>query len=352
LPIAVRFLWERTSTKLVIPLMKPETPPVQTSWLPLGVLLLILLFTPLGGLWLLFLLALIALTWLKFLPLERALLWGAVIFAGGLFSAGGWNSSSVSPVFNPREVEDSQAFDTTGLRRLEVRGFNGFVRLSVASESKLQVERKGGASLNLERHGDVLLLTAKKPFFAWNSGINLTLNVPANLELSLKTSNGVIDVAGAIKNLEASTSNASINLKDTGNSDLKLETSNDVIVLERVSGHVNARTSNGSIRVTNAGDVELKLETSNASLTLERVNFSNNSKSSLFTSNGNVQLISLNAPSGFLIRGSTSNSKLDVNLPGFDLKIEDQKFEARRNNGFGMAELEIKTSNDRVTVRP
>jgi hypothetical protein len=332
--------------------MKPETPSAQTSWLPLGVLLLILLFTPLGSLWWLFLAAVIALGWLKFLPLERALLWAAVIFAGGLFSAGGWNGSSLSPVFNPREVEDSQAFDTSGLRRLEVRGFNGFIRLNVAGESKLQVERKGGASLSLERRGDVLLLTAKKPFFAWNSGINLTLNVPANLELSLKTSNGVIDVVGVVKNLEANTSNASINAKDTSNSDLKLETSNDVIVLERVSGSINARTSNGSIRVTGANDVELKLETSNASLTLERVNFANNSKSSLFTSNGNVQLIGLNAPSGFVIRGSTSNSKIDVNLPGFDLKLEDQKFEATRNNGFGMAELEVKTSNDRVTVRP
>ena len=346
------FLREPTWTKLVVSLMKSETPAPQTSWLPLGVLLLILLFTPLGSLWLLFLVGVAALTWFRFLPLERALLWGAVIFAGGLFSAGGWNSSSLSPVFNPREVEDSQTFDTNGLRRLEVRGFNGFIHLNVAKEAKLQVERKGGASLSLERRGDVLLLVAKRPFFAWNSGVNLTLNVPANLELSLKTSNGVIDLSGAIKNAEAITSNAGISARDTGNTDLKLETSNDAIVLERVSGKISARTSNASIRVTNASDAELKLETSNAGVTLERVNFANNTKSNLFTSNGNVQLSSLNAPSGLTIRGSTSNSKIDVNLPGFDLKLEDQQFEARRSNGFGMAELEVKTSNDRVTVRP
>ena len=332
--------------------MKPETQTPQTSWLPLGVLLLLLLFTPLGSLWLLFLVGVIVLFWFKFLPLERALLWSAVIFAGGLFSAGGWNGASLSPVFNPREVEDSQAFDTNGLRRLEVRGFNGFIHVTVAQEAKLQVERKGGASLSLERRGDVLLLLAKRPFFAWNSGVNLTLNVPANLELSLKTSNGVVDVVGAIKNAEISTSNASINARDTGNTELKLETSNDAIVLERVSGKINAKTSNGSIRVTNASNAELRLETSNAGVTLERVNFANNTKSSLFTSNGNVQLSSLNAPSGLTIRGSTSNSKIDVNLPGFDLKLEEQKFEARRSNGFGMAELEVQTSNDRVTVRP
>jgi DUF4097 and DUF4098 domain-containing protein YvlB len=233
-----------------------------------------------------------------------------------------------------------------------VRGFNGFIHVNIAQEAKLQVERKGGASLNLERRGDMLLLLAKRPFFAWNSGVNLSLSIPANLELSLKTSNGVIDVFGAIKNAEISTSNASINLRDTGNTELKLETSNDAIVLERVSGKINAKTSNGSIRVTNASDAELRLETSNAGITLERVNFANNTKSSLFTSNGNVQLSSLNASSGLTIRGSTSNSKIDVNLPGFDLKLEDQKFEARRNNGFGMAELEVQTSNDRVTVRP
>ena len=332
--------------------MKPETSPAQTSWLPLGVLLLILLFTPLGGLWWLFLAAVIALGWLKFLALERALLWGVVVFAGGLFSAGGWNASSLSPVFNPREVEDSQVFDTNGLRRLEVRGFNGFIRLNVAGESKLEVERKGGASLSLERRGDVLLLTAKKPFFAWNSGINLILKVPANLELSLKTSNGVIDVTGAVKNLEASTSNASINAKDTGNAEFKLETSNDIITLERIAGKVNARTSNGSIRVTNATDAELKLETSNAGVTLERVNFANNTKSSLFTSNGNVQLSGLNAPSGFVVRGSTSNSKIAVNLPGFDLKLEDQKFEAKPivASGFKLLILEFQIKPWQVDI--
>ena len=168
----------------------------------------------------------------------------------------------------------------------------------------------------------------------------------------MKTSNGVVDVVGAIKNAEISTSNASINARDTGNTELKLETSNDAIVLERVSGKINAKTSNGSIRVTNASNAELRLETSNAGITLERLNFANNTKSSLFTSNGNVQLLTLNAPSGLTIRGSTSNSKIDVNLPGFDLKLEEQKFEARRSNGFGMAELEVQTSNDRVTVRP
>jgi hypothetical protein len=330
--------------------METQTP--QTSWLPLGVVLLLLLFTPLGGLWLVFLIAVIALAWFKFLPLERALLWGAVIFAGGLFSAGGWNARSLSPVFNSREVEDSQALDVNGLRRLEIRNFNGFIHVVVSKDAKLQVERKGGASLSLERRGDVLSLNAKRPFFAWNSGVNLTLNIPANLELSLKTSNGVIDLSGAIKNAEASTSNASIRAVDTGSTDLKLETSNDAVVLEKISGTVSAKTSNGSIRVSNANDVQLKLETSNAGITFDRVNFANNTKSTLLTSNGKVQLAGLNAPSGLTIRGSTSNSKIDVNLPGFDLKLEDQKFEAWRNNGFGMAELEVQTSNDSVIVRP
>ncbi len=332
--------------------MNSESQTLQNSWLPLGVVLLLLLFTPLGSLWFLFLLGIITLAWLKFLPLERAFLWAAVVFAGGLFSAGGWNTTSFSPVFNNREVQDSQPFDANGLRRLEVRGFNGFIHVKVATDPKLQVQRKGGATLNLERRDDVLYLTAKKPFFAWNSGINLELNIPANLELSLRTSNGVIDVSGDVENLEAFTSNASINARDTGNGNLKLETSNDAIVLERVSGVISARTSNASIRVTNASNAQLQLQTSNAGITLERVGFANNTKSTVFTNNGHLQLSNLSASSGLTIRGVTSNSKLDVNLPDFDLKLEEQKFEAVKNNGFGMATLEVKTSNDSVMVRP
>jgi hypothetical protein len=81
------------------------------------------------------------------------------------------------------------------------------------------------------------------------------------------------------------------------------------------------------------------------------VTLTNNTRSRAQTSNASITIAGLNAPSGLLVRGSTSNARVDVNAPGLNVRLEDTRFEARRE-GFGVAELELRTSNDRITLRP
>ncbi len=321
-----------------------------TSWLPLGAFLLALLFTPLGTLWWLWLLLIAGFFLAKRLKPNTAILWAVVALAGGVLTAGAWNPRTLSPSLR-NDPSDLQSIDWAGIQRLEIRGFNGNLRIQVREiGGDLRLERKGGASVALEKRGQTLLLLARRPFFSFSSGVNMVLDVPPNLFLNLQSSNGDIRIEGLVKTLIAKTSNGRIELRDAGKLNAKLETSNAEIILERLSGEISAKTSNAKIRVSQGAQVRLALETSNADLQLEQVVLQNNTTSSLESSNGAVQLETISASSGLTIRGQTNNSAIDVDLPGFEVQLEQQRFEARKN-GFGMAVLEVRTSNGRIVVR-
>ncbi len=330
--------------------MREETPkPPANSWIPLGIFLLVMLFTPLGRVWGLAVIVVGALIWLKRVPLQTGLLWAGVAFAGGVLSAGSWSPTTLAPNFR-EEPRDEQSLPAN-FKRLEVTTFDGFVRVTARSGlSRVRFERKGGATVSLEQHGDTVTINTRRPFFSFSSGVNVTLEVPEGLEIVVRTSNGFVELQGRAQGADLKTSNDRISLRDAGTINARLETSNDAITVERASGTLWAHTSNGAVRVFDSS-LSLDTETSNAGISLERVTLTNNTKSRAETSNGNITVTGLTAPSGLLIRGSTSNARVDVNAPGLDVRVEDTKFEARKN-GFGTAELELQTSNDRVTVRP
>lgn len=326
----------------------PPRPP-SPSWIPIGIFLLVMLFTPLGRVWPLVVVIVGGLIYAKRLRLETGLLWAAVAFAGGILSAGAWSPSTLAPTFR-EEGADEQSLPSS-FKRLEVRSFNGFVRVNARSGiHRVRLERKGGASVTVEQRGDTVILTARKPFFSFSSGVNITLEVPIGLEALVQTSNGFVEWHGVADKLELKTSNDRVTVRDAGMVEARLETSNDDISFERVSGSVFAHTSNGAIRGLD-GSLTLDVQTDHASINLERLTLINNTKSRAVTSNGSVSVIGLSATSGLTVRGSTSNARLDVIAPGFDVRLEDRRFSAVKA-GFGMAELEISTSNDRITLRP
>jgi hypothetical protein len=322
----------------------------QPSWIPLGVFLLALLFTPLGGLWWLAVILVVVLTWNKMLRTETALLWAGVALAGGILTAGQWNPQTLSPTFR-NEPNDAQSLDWNGIRKLEVRGFNGPIRIDAKNNGQeARFERKGGATISVERNGDTMRITARRPFFSFTSGVGIALEVPEDLSMRLENSNGSIRLEGRTRELEARSSNGRLELRDTGKLNAKLETNNAEIVFERVTGALKAVSANGAIRGLDLNGVELDLGTSNASVRLERVVLTNNTRSKVSTNNGGITIEGISAASGLVLRGATSNARVDVQLSGYDVRLEDERFEARKE-GFGTAELELSTSNDRITVK-
>jgi DUF4097 and DUF4098 domain-containing protein YvlB len=180
--------------------------------------------------------------------------------------------------------------------------------------------------------------------------VNMILDLPPNLSVAIQNSNGAIRLEGAVRELNARTSNGRIEVRETGKARSYLETNNAEILLEGIGGEVIAKTSNGKIRLSASQDLRLQLNTSNADVQLENLVLQNNSNSSIETTNGSIQLLRLSAQSSLTIRGSTSNARVDVDAPNFEVRLEDERFEAKKG-GFGTANLEVRTSNKPIVLR-
>jgi DUF4097 and DUF4098 domain-containing protein YvlB len=330
----------------------------QLPWVWLGALLVLLLFTPLGRLWPLAWMVVGAGVLLGIVTSRDALAFAITAIVAGTFTAGTWtdliptNSQALE-----NEVPEIQFISLEGVRRIELRSFNGSIKVSNApGPPRLLVRRKGNVSVRSETINEILKVQAKRPFFAWNTAANFELTLPApqplepGLTLAVTTSNGPIEVSARVERLEVSTSGGRILLTDTGARFTQATNSNASIEISKASGILEASTSNATIQVTDSKDITCKLETSNGTIQLERLQLAANSRSSAHTSNAAINLIAIRAPAGLALTGETVNAKPDLILPGFEIKLDAQRFEARQN-GLGMAELELETSNARITAK-
>lgn len=313
--------------------------------------MLALLFTPLRNLWPLVIVVVGALTLTGRMRSGRALLWAGVALAGGLFSASPW--AEFTPRFSRgTPVGETQTLSLEGIRVLEARSFNGFIKLTVApGEPQLEVRRRGQANVIVRQNGETLSIEARRPFLNLNAGADLELRVPEALEFRLETSNGLVQTIGPARSLTAKTSNDPIIVRQAGQTDLKLETSNGLIEVSNLSGSVEATTSNAGIKLRDATNIRTRLQTNNGPIDLERVNLQPGTENRLESSNAPIHVSAINAPAGLVIRGETSNDPIDARLPGYTIRLEGSKLEARRE-GDSMTNLELFTSNAPITIRP
>lgn len=227
----------------------------------------------------------------------------------------------------------TRPLEVTGVTRLEVKGFNGFVKVMVGEERpSVTISQRGQVSYSINRVGSALVLEGKKRVtLCVTCAVAFQISVPAGLTTQITTSNGYIEVTGGTQGLEASTSNGYILVRDTGNANLTL------------------RTSNGRVEVYNASG-QIRVNTSNGPVLLERVSFSSGSDNWVSTSNGAISVQAPVMPLGMEVRGRTSNGRISFTVQGFSVSLERSSFEARRE-GEGRARLVLETSNGAITVR-
>lgn len=239
----------------------------------------------------------------------------------------------------------------TGIARLEARAFNGRIRVTSGGQPKLTITRRGHIEVKTERRGDAFVITSRPlTHNCWRCSVEIEASIPPGLELMLETSNAAITLEGAVRSLRANTSNGAITVRDVGASKLKLETSDGAVEVRGAQGEVEVNTSNGRIRLERV-EGQVRAETSNSNVVLDGVTLSAQSSSTVTTSNGSIEVIGLNAPSGARVEGSTSNGGLNLQMPGFDLRRDGTEFTATRK-GSAQAGLMLETSNGGITVRP
>jgi DUF4097 and DUF4098 domain-containing protein YvlB len=269
---------------------------------------------------------------------------------------------------------------------------NDAAGLFASNNDAVRITERGSVSTTISRNGDRLLIKGegRRRLFD-NAGVQFDLNLRNPVRLELDSSNGEISVTGQMVAVKANTSNGKIRVVGAGQSEISLESGNGELQVEGTQGPLSASTSNGEIIVRNVQPDHLRLESGNGQITLGQVRFGSGShqisssngeiivrdatdasftidtssgqvvlervelrpgpKSSVENSSDDIRISGLNAPDGLRLTGETGGGSTDVQLPGFNVRVEENRFEAGRD-GSNPASLNLNTSGGSVRVRP
>jgi hypothetical protein len=220
------------------------------------------------------------------------------------------------PTFASETETRDDTFSLGAAPKIVVSNDNGQIDVVTGNEGAVNVRatirRPDDVEYGVVQEGDTIRVEAWVSSgwgFGTDAGAEITVTLPAETNLDLRTSNGGIEVVG---------------IHNSG----KLRTSNGGISLENVKGEFEVSTSNG--------DIDFKGE-----MTAGGMN-------RLTTSNGSMEVTLLGEPS-VRLDATTSNGEIICKLP--IMATERRVKRLVGVVGGGDADLLIKTSNGSVTVQ-
>ena len=260
-----------------------------------------------------------------------------------------------------REDEAStrdDAFEVGANPRIEVRSFNGRVRVKAGEPGSIRVSAKlrnpRGVEYSAVQEGDIVKVVAKprqrsggvlSGLFGHHSGANIHVVVPASTNVDIVTSNGPAELRDTERGAAIQTSNGPI-MVERLSGDLNGQTSNGPITVHTLCGSADLTTSNGRVLIDD-GHGRFDVTTSNGPIgfwgTMEP-----GGRNRFSTSNGSIDMM-LDGEPNLKLQASTVNGKLRCDLPGLVASVDtNQKLEG--TVGKGEAELAAKTVNGAITI--
>lgn len=261
-----------------------------------------------------------------------------------------------------REDEAStrdDAFEVGESPRLEVRSFNGRVRVNAGEPGTIRVRAKlsnpSGVEYSAVQEGDLVRVEAKPRrrsggflhgLFGQGSGASIDVTVPVSTGVNLATSNRPVELRGTEEGGTVETSNACIQVEEVkGN--LNAQTTNGRIAVERFKGRAELVTTNGRVTVEK-GHGQFDVKTTNGRIGFQG-SFDPGGRNALITSNGRIE-VALNAEPSLKVEASTVNGRIDCEIPEFAIsKITGREMEGMV--GRGEADLVAKTVNGGIAIR-
>lgn len=223
---------------------------------------------------------------------------------------------------------DTTVHEATDILNIEVVTRNGTVLVSngagsevtvvaryiarANSKSAAEARLKGLSTKISEQEGTLHVEAQFSSQTITNESIAYEIQIPAGVDVAVRTSNGGITVLGLKGKLNLETSNGTIEItSDVGPEEITARTSNGRIILHAVpnGGVYNLRTSNGAINITLPEESGVKVD--------------------LGTSNGNINL----GPGQWLLEGGQISSR-----------------SAQATRGDGSLSLRAITSNGHITI--
>lgn len=284
----------------------------------------------------------------------------------------------------PAKVEDhaNWTFDAQPIHWIDASTVNGAIvvkgedrtDIAVLAVKEVRAKREDDAKSFAEKvvieaktKRDVLQVTNTypQPPRDVNVMVRYEIQMPREMHLILKTTNGSVQIEHATGEIQANSTNGAIRITDflgpiqarttngaitlvDGQSEANVETSNGGVKFEQFSGKMDVKTSNAAIH----GDIVFlqgnsSLETSNGAIHLTI----HKGVSSLYTrtSNGSV---TVSLPEDFQgeLDARTTNGRIQADYP-LNASTSSKKHLAGTLNQGGSAKVTIETSNGGITIK-
>lgn len=282
---------------------------------------------------------------------------GVTTFAPGFFGPVFFGPAHIVAVNGELPVE-------AGVTRVEVElpvgrvivtgGDSGAVRydgnLLFYGEASAQADAEQTLQWTAARQGDTLVLRQARPpgwrgnvRFGWPGGRpQLHVEVPAGLEVSVRTSNSSVEADRlTVDHLTLWTSNAKVRV-DEVTGPVLVKTSNADVTVRQIGGAVDVTTSNGSVNLADIGGAA-DVTTSNGSITATSPVLGD---WRLSTSNASI---TMNVPTDTdaALQASTSNAKVGGNV---QWRTSGRETSGSATLGAGTHRVTLGTSNGSIRV--
>ncbi len=295
-----------------------------------------------------------------------------------------------------KETVETKTLEPGDWHKLNVKNEVGKIRVvSGGKTPSLTITKRfhkpENLAFKLETANDTLWLTGKiKTKICNGCGIDITLNIPQDLEVQLQTDVGDVTVAGLLRSLDVTTSvgdiearnlgTATVHLQtDTGNIDLKdaqgsieLKTDIGTITAQRLGkSQVNMQADTGDLNLTdvegavvletNMGSIQtnnirgsLNLKTDTGDVGAKNILLEPDSSNTLGTNLGTLTLEDFSASDGIELEGQTSIGELSLQLNGFVVnqtgELTEHQFTATQT-GQHPAKVHLQTDAGTIEAR-
>jgi len=204
--------------------------------------------------------------------------------------------------------------------------------------------------IRLEKSSDGMAIVIDKPKKLVNKyvSVELTVTLPSDVSLKLKTHNGGVNMINIKGNVEAHTHNGSVTARDVGG-DAVLTTHNGKVSCSGVKGKLKLQTHNGQIQCDGAaGDVDVRTHNGSANVAYGE-GAGGVINGHMETHNGGI---SLKAPKKLSVKleARTHNGSVHTSLP-VTVVGEVKKNHLKGTIGAGEGKLFLKTHNGSINIK-
>jgi DUF4097 and DUF4098 domain-containing protein YvlB len=217
---------------------------------------------------------------------------------------------------------------------------------------EVTVIAKGIDQAEANRHLTEFKAAVNKQPQGSGSILDLTYDYPDKTNPPYMVTVNVKLPAGAVIDLDVTSSNGQIAVSDISGKTLQLQTSNGQLQLNNLKADIiRAESSNGAIR----GRVDAAtctLSTSNGLIELQ-MPVTQTGKYTLTTSNARISLV-VESPAGYTVTASTSNAEIGFNLPKLTYSSNTKTYKSATTQNLEAypvkVVLDLRTSNANVDV--